>query len=90
MERAIQSEADRKIGGKMQLRHRDQQEAEAGKQQEMLRVAKAIQGIRPQIRILPLRISHHSRQSPIRLNQGYLNVAGLLCSKKKCPTQANA
>src|SRR5258708_23122929 len=42
------------------------------------------------IRTLPVRISHQSRQSPIKLNQGYLNVAGLLCSKKKWPIQANA
>src|SRR5882757_9872983 len=39
---------------------------------------------------LRVKISHHRRQSPIRLKPGYLNVAGLLCSKKKCPTQANA
>ena len=41
-------------------------------------------------RTLPVRISHHKRQSPIRLKNGYLKVAGLLRSKKKWPTQANA
>jgi len=39
---------------------------------------------------LPVKMSHHSRQSPRKLNIGYWNVAGLLCSKKKWPTQANA
>src|SRR5258708_12554747 len=29
---------------------------------------------RSYIRTLPVRISHQSRQSPIKLNQGYLNV----------------
>ena len=43
-----------------------------------------------QKRSLPERISHHRRQSPMRLNPGYLNAAGLLCSKKKWPTQAKA
>ena len=43
-----------------------------------------------QNRALPVMISHHRHQSPIKLNHGYLKVAGLLCSKKKWPTHANA
>ena len=45
---------------------------------------------RRQNAILPVTISHHNRQSPMKLKRGYLKVAGLLCSKKKWPTQAKA
>ena len=38
----------------------------------------------------PVSICHHIFQSPLNDIHGYLNVAGLLCSKKKCPTQAQA
>jgi len=32
---------------------------------------------------LPIKISHHRRQSPIRLKPGYLNVAGLFVFEEK-------
>lgn len=38
----------------------------------------------------PVSICHHIFQSPLNDIHGYLKVAGLLCSKKKCPTQAQA
>lgn len=38
--------------------------------------------------LCPVAISLNSLKSPLRLSSGYLNVAGLLFSKKKCPTQA--
>ena len=47
MKRSIQSETEREVGPDMQLRHRDQQEAEAGEQREMQGVAEMIQRSRP-------------------------------------------
>src|ERR1700722_4799947 len=96
MQRSVQREGNGKIAGEMQLAHDAYQQAKAGQQQKMSWVEKSLgihRGVRempPQIRTLPVKMSHHSFQSPIKLNQGYLKVAGLLCSKKKWPTQANA
>lgn len=42
----------------------------------------------PQKARCPLTTSHQSLKSDSRDQSGYLKVAGLLCSKKKCPTQA--
>lgn len=39
--------------------------------------------------VLPNIVSLSILKSPIKLHKGYLNVAGLFFSKKKCPTQAN-
>ena len=38
---------------------------------------------------LPLSVSKYIMKSLARDHNGYLNVAGLFFSKKKCPTQAN-
>ena len=40
--------------------------------------------------ILPRSVSNHIHQSPTKLYSGCVNVAGRLCSEKKCPTQAHA
>ena len=52
--------------------------------------AQAVVVLGHQKRIRPMSMSRHITQSPSRLYQGWLKVAGRFFSKKKCPTQANA
>ena len=56
----------------------------------MQQPAQAVVVLAHQKRIRPMSMSRHITQSPRKLYQGWVKVAGRFFSKKKCPTQANA